>query len=209
LVNGLPLAYYSFYPDVDHLEQLLNKAVELWLSNMKVTTRDGNVFVERNTRFRGEFIICTIIWAIARALNDKRKTEVKLEELKELRRRVFHRWAKLSSMISYDLEEVKRAVDKSGLTLSNWTRLDQMIEEPRVLRPYVTISYGKERTQIKPGISEDKLIRNFLAHSGLERGLIYVKKVGEKREIQLCYDLKRRNTIFKACVKGLHGKKSL
>ena len=192
LINGLPLAYYSFYPDVNNLEQLLNKAVELWLSNMKITVGDGNIVVERDTRFRGEFISCTIIWTVARALNDGKKTEVKLEELENLRRKVFHRWAKLNSMISYDLEEIEKDVYKSGLELNNWTVLDQIIEKP----------YGGVRTRSKTSVPEAKLIRNFLAHSGLERRLIYVKRAFG--EIQLCYDLKkRRDMIIKACVKGL------
>jgi CRISPR-associated protein Csx1 len=191
LINGLPLAYYAFYPDADFLELRLNNAVKVWLSQIKVYQTQmeegqtaGKMVVQRLARFRSEFVKCAIIWAAAKALNHKRKDEVKLIDLENLRKKVFSKWMKLNSMMSFDLEKVREDVQKCGLALNDWTRLSELTME-RYTPP-----------------KENILIRNFLAHSGLERTLTYVKR--QAGEILLSYNPKRLEVIFKACLRGLY-----
>ena len=203
LANGLPLAYYTFYPEVDSLELLLSNAEKLWTWQVKVYQTQTDILykeayqtsaeerlvekkmvVERRIRFRNEFTRCATIWAIAKALNHKRRDEVKLNELKELRQRVFSKWTKLNSMISYDLEDVEKIVQKCGLPLHTWVRLGEVSEE----------YYSKPRENI--------LFRNFLAHSGLEKTLTYVKRQG--KETLLCYDPKKREIVLRASLRGLY-----
>jgi len=203
LINGLPLAYYTFYPEVNSLELLLSNAEKLWASQVKVYQTQTDILykeaeqkssearvvakkmvVERRARFRNEFTRCATILAVAKALNHKRKDEVKLDELKDLRQKVFSKWIKLNSMISFDLEEVEKIVQKYGLVIHTWARLGEVAKE----------YYTQPRENI--------LIRNFLAHSGLERTLTYVKRQG--KEIMLSYDPKKRETILKASLRGLY-----
>lgn len=208
LVNGLPLVYYTFYPDANHLEfLLLNKAVDLWSSQIKVYHVKTDTFsikygaeqetsknivtermvIERRVRFRREFTKLVIIWSIAKALNERRKSEIKISEIKKFYQRIFSKWPKMGSMISCEVEDIENAV-KSNM-LGEWTRL-------------INISKEYEKEQAPP--KESRLIRHFLAHSGFEWTLTYVKKVGN--ETYLSYNTKSREDIekiFKACLKGL------
>jgi len=192
LINGLPLAYYTFYPDADLLELRLNNAVKIWLSQIKVYQTQmgdagqtaGKMVVQRLARFRSEFVKCAIIWAASKALNHKRRDEVKLSDLENLRKKVFSKWMKINSMMSFDLEKVREDAQKCGLTLNDWTRLSELTRE----------RYTPPRESI--------LIRNFLAHSGLERTLTYVRR--QAGEILLSYDPNGLEVIFKACLRGLY-----
>jgi CRISPR-associated protein Csx1 len=203
LVNGLPLVYYAFYPDVSSLEMSLNNAVRLWDSNIRIyqkttdmvhvgdhRTSEARVtmkkmIVERKATFTNEFIKCVTIWNIAKALNHSRKNEVNLSELEDLKKRVFSKWTKLNSMIGYDLEDVKRNVRKWSGPLDDWKMLGTIVQE----------FYGP--------VKGDKLARNFLAHSGLENSLTYVKR--QHNEILLRYNLKNdAETILQLCLKGLY-----
>jgi len=203
LVNGLPLVYYAFYPDVSSLEMLLNNAVRLWDSNIRIYQKTTDMMhvgeqrtsearvtmkkmiVERKATFTNEFIKCVTIWNIAKALNHKRKNEVSLSELKCLKHGVFSKWTKLNSMISYDLEEVERNVRKWSGLLDDWKMLGTIVQE----------FYGP--------VKGDKLARNFLAHSRLENSLTYVKR--QHNEILLRYNLKNdAKTILQLCLKGLY-----
>jgi len=191
LHNGLPLVYFTFYPDVDNLGSLLKKAEEIWSLGIDVhqmtstivsdkISESKKMLVQRKLNFDEEFIKCVIIWAIAKALDYSRKNEVKLSELKSMKQKVFGKWLKLSSMIGYDLDGLKKDL---SLVSSRWIKLSQLDEKYR------------------PPRTKETLIRNFLAHSGLEKSMVFAKR--EHNQIMLCYDPKARETIFKACLKGL------
>jgi CRISPR-associated protein Csx1 len=196
LINGLPLAYYTFYPDVEKLEELLSKAVEIWLNHVKVYQMQmyvgkestvGKMVVQRMVKFRNEFTKCAIIWATAKALNHKRVHEVKLRELENFCQKVFSNWMKLNCMISFDLEKVREDVQKCARMPNDWIKLSELTMERYI-----------------PPKSENVLIRNFLAHSGLERSLTYVRR--QDGEIILSYDpnQRKREIILRACLKGLY-----
>ncbi|MEM1589650.1 MAG: hypothetical protein QW175_04465, partial [Candidatus Bathyarchaeia archaeon] len=185
--NGLPLAYYAFYPDVERLEHTLQNAVKLWLAETNVCVADSKMVVKRGAKFRGEFTKCVVIWTVAKSLRNVRKFEVSLEELKGLQQKVFVKWTKLSSMISYDLEDVRRKVENYRGPLDNWKKLCEVAEE----RHSIPIGY--------------KLARNFLAHSGLESTLTYVKRKGQQTILRYGLDkTEERNAIIGACLRGLH-----
>ncbi|MEM2465349.1 MAG: hypothetical protein QXL85_07045, partial [Candidatus Bathyarchaeia archaeon] len=67
--NGLPLALYTFYPDVAELENTIEKIVEIWRENINVALNGNEVYVKRNLSFSGDFIKLTQIWLIAKTLN--------------------------------------------------------------------------------------------------------------------------------------------
>lgn len=187
LVNGLPLAFYAFYPDVDSLERTLQNAVRLWFSETKVSVADSKMLVNRVAKFRSEFTKCAIIWTVAKSLRYVRKYEVSLGELKDLQQKVFSKWTKLGSMISYDLDNIRRKVENYKGPIDIWKKLSDIAED---------------RYSVPIG---NRLARNFLAHSGLESTLIYVRRKGDR--IVLRYGLDKneeRNAIIKACYKGLH-----
>ncbi|MEM4603235.1 MAG: CRISPR-associated CARF protein Csx1 [Desulfurococcaceae archaeon] len=179
IFNGLPLAVYTFYPDVAELENTINKIVEIWRENIKVTLNEKEVYVKRNLSFSEDFVKLTQIWLITKTLNLSRRTEVSYNELDSLRENFFSKFSeKIDSMISRDLYRVERNVKEKGEKCKDWVKLRTI--------------YGE---------SKDFTERDFLAHSGLEMNVTEVKYDGQS--IMLRYAEDEMKNVIKGCLHGL------
>lgn len=179
IFNGLPLALYTFYPDVDELGGLVEELVEVWRENVSVAAGEGWVEVRRGLSFERDFVKLVRAHLIAKALGLRREEEVSLEELDELRKGLFSRLSKRADiMISRDLNLVRDSVGSP----MGWTRL-------------------RDLEAFRKRASEGFDPRNFLAHSGLEANVTEVKYDG--RSIMLRYVREEVERVAEACVDGL------
>ncbi|MEM4677386.1 MAG: CRISPR-associated CARF protein Csx1 [Candidatus Korarchaeota archaeon] len=177
--NGLPLALYTFYPDIAELENIIEKTVEIWRENINVALNGNEVYVKRNLSFGEDFIKLTQIWLIAKTLNLSRKTEVSYKELNSLRENFFSKFSeKIDSMISRDLYRVKRDVEEKREKCRDWVKLRTIYEE-----------------------SKDFTERDFLAHSGLEMNVTEAKY--DEQSIMLRYAEDEMKNVIKGCLHGL------
>jgi len=155
IVNGLPLVLYSSYPDIEELENCLKISEEVYKKYISIST-NGKLLVERKLCFGDDFVACVKVYLTAKILSQSNRLEATLDELHKLRKILFLN-KKLDSAISRDLYEIEERVKKAiedGRTgeFKTWTPLSKLIE----------------------GKSEINL-RNFLAHSGLERNITEIK----------------------------------
>jgi len=136
--------------------------------------------VERRVAFADDFVRLAVLNFAAAALRLPRRREVALDELDELRRRLFSRLSrKLDSMVSFDLDDVKgRAAGSARLAAGRWIRLREALREAGGFDP-----------------------RNFLAHSGLEKNVVELRAEGPS--IKVRYADSELERVADACLKGL------
>lgn len=185
IVNGLPLALYTFYPDSEDLRRRIERVVELWRRAIKVIRGEGEARIVRRSSFTDDFAKLVVLGLVARALKLSRKEAVSLEELHEAREKFFSRWSKrFDIMISSDLHEIEDAVKKrrEALVDGRWVRLRDVLCEAR-----------KGVGGFDP--------RHFLAHSGLERNVTELMVEGS--ETRLRYAPEELEKVLDASSKGL------
>jgi len=180
IVNGLPLALYTFCPDARGLMERLDEALELWRRMVVVARRGDEVVVEGRLAFADDFARLAVLSFAAAALRLSRRREVALDELDELRRRLFSRLSrKLDCMVSFDLDDVKgRAAGGARRAAGRWIRLHEALGEAGGFDP-----------------------RNFLAHSGLEKNVVELRAEGPS--IKVRYADSELERVADACLKGL------
>ncbi|MEM2165465.1 MAG: CRISPR-associated CARF protein Csx1 [Candidatus Bathyarchaeia archaeon] len=179
IFNGLPLALYTFYPDVTELESTIEKIVEIWRENISVTSDGKEIYVKRNLSFGEDFAKLTQIWLIAKTLNLYKRIEVSYEELDSLRESFFSIFSKkIDGMISRDLYRVKEDVKKRREKCRDWVKLCAIYEEHK-----------------------NFTTRDFLAHSGLEMNVTEVKYEGQS--IMLRYAKDEIRKVINGCLHGL------
>ena len=184
IVNGLPLVLSTFYPDPSNLKNCLNYIERLYNRYVHVTTIDGRLYVERSVSYGNDFVVCTKAYLTAQVINMRRKTELSLQELHEIRKFVFSKISKLDATISYDLYWIKDKVMGLINNLCDWIILAKALGED----------------------VKDPDFRNFLAHSGLERNILEIKYNPVKsleESIMVRYNQKKLSTVLDYSSKGL------
>lgn len=178
--NGLPLALYTFYPDVTQLESIIEETVKIWRENISITSDGSEVYVRRNLSFDKDYTKLIQIWLIAKTLNLHKKIEVSYDELDNLREKFFSKFSKkINEMISLDLRRVKENVEKNREICEDWVKLKAVFKEE----------------------FKDFRERDFLAHSGLEMNVTEVKYDGQT--IMLRYAKDEKEKIINGCLHGL------
>jgi len=148
LINGLPLALLTFYPDCNLLEEKLDIALDIWRNEMEIKKDYQRLIVLRKASLNENFVKLLKIWLASKVLNLSRRYEASLRELHEIREKIFSKWEKLDTMISRDLKEVEDSARANfGMIVDCWKTLRDL-------------GKGGEWSE-----------RNFLAHSGLERNV--------------------------------------
>lgn len=177
IFNGLPLALYTFYPDVNQLESIIEGLVNIWKRNVNIKSSGNEIYIKRALSFGKDFVKLIQIWLIAKTLNLQRKTEVSYEELDYLREVFFSRLStKIDGMISRDFYRVKESVERERC--KDWTKL--------------CVIYGESKS-----FSE----RDFLAHSGLEMNITEAKHDG--KSLILRYSENEIAKVISGCMHGL------
>ena len=176
VVNGLPLALFTFYPDESNLLERLESVVNTWKQNIVCDEKS----VRRKLKFTDDFMRYVRLWLASRSMALRKKEEVSLEEIKNVNERLFRHYGLASKLISRtlsDLEETLKEVNQ----FDNWKKLNEIIE-----------STGKEVGSFDP--------QNFLAHAGLEYN---VTEIQYKGNVLLRYKKEKINDVLNACKEGL------
>lgn len=158
VVNGLPLTLCTFLPNIGDLENCLKNSVDVFRRYIHVSEEE-KVTVERLLTFNNDFTTCTKAYLTARIIGVSRKAEVTLEELDDIREKIFSKVKKLNSIISVDLK------GPNGLERT----IENAIAENKDFDRWILLS------EIMGGNLQEAEFRNFLAHSGLERNITEVK----------------------------------
>ena len=166
IINGLPLAFFTFYPDLDMLGEVEKRVIILY-SKYTLVREDsvsGRIEVRRRLSLGKDFPPLVKLTLVAKMLERFRleSEEVELERLEDLRDKLFSRNEKINAMISSDLHKIEQVQSR----LSNeWSKLRDYFEEPGGYDP-----------------------RNFLAHSGLEKNVTEIRISGGKIVLRYCRD---------------------
>lgn len=173
IVNGLPLAFFTFYPK-EGLEKRLKKACSLWREAIEC----GRSRVVRRRRFTEDFMRCIRLWVAAKSFGKERKEEVSLEELEDVAER-FRTEGMKYALIGRTLKDLKVEEDKRKKLGEGWVPLSEVME--RKAGPFSP--------------------QNFLAHAGLEYNLTEV--CVSDGTIKLRYPKSQRKNVREACRWGL------
>ena len=179
IVNGLPLAFFTFYPDLEMLEEVEKKVIMLY-SKYTVVRGDsvsGRIEVKRRLSLGKDFPPLVKLTLIAKMLEEfrLRDGEIELERLENLRNRLFSRSEKVNAMISSDLHKIEQVRD---MLSDEWSKLRDCFGEPGGYDP-----------------------RNFLAHSGLEKNVTEMRISGGR--IVLRYCIEHLKNITRDSARGL------
>lgn len=176
IVNGLPLVFYTFYPNHEEISNKLSCVVDKWKETHDLITNGQKFMVKSRLSFTEDFKIFVKIWFASIIFGLQRNAEAELKKIKEFINFVKHDGLKynlLSRTLGMDLEQIK---DKCGY---EWKKLGELI----------TKTVGDFDPQ------------NFLAHAGLEYNVTEARK--EDYKIKLRYDMNYIKNIIYACIEGL------
>jgi len=181
LYNGLPLALFRFYPQRDKLKEIIFHVLECYERYIDVKKRE-KLEVIRRVKIGRDFKIYVFAYVIATLLKDlnlisSEKREIALEEIENLNNLLFKFDERFKNRIGSDIYAIKENL--KGKEIEDWKICSEVLER-------------------KIGEPNE---RNFLAHSGLERNVIEVKKEGDR--IMLRYREDRIKTITDLCQRGL------
>ena len=166
IVNGLPLVFFTFYPDLEMLRKVVERVIMLYF-RYTVVWEDGvsgRIEVRRRLSLGKDFPSLVKVTFLARMLEGFRPEcgEIELEKLENLKNRFFSRNEKVNAMISSDLHRIEQVRSKLS---DKWGKLRDYFEEPGGYDP-----------------------RNFLAHSGLEKNVTEVRINGDRILLRYCTD---------------------
>jgi len=181
LYNGLPLALFSFFPEKDKLKEIILTVLNIYEKYVKVKEGD-KLKVVKKVKFGRDFKIYVFTYIIATLLSNlglvyKRKSEVNLDEIENLKNKLFKFEESLKVIIDKELYKLKTSLEKKEV--KEWNVYSKVIR----------------------GSSGDVDKRNFLAHSGFEENAIEIKK--ESDNLLLRYRKDILNTIENYCQSGL------
>jgi len=181
IYNGLPLALFSFFPDLKILNNIIPIILDIYRRYIKIEVRE-KLEVKRRLEFNEKFKILLFVYLISNLLEknniiSERKLEVKLKEIKELNSKLF-KFDK-RSYVRIDKEVYNLEKDIKDKNIDQWKLYNEILER---------------------NIGEIDQ-RNFLAHAGFEGNSIEVKK--EDKELLLRYKQEQKETIKNLCMEGL------
>jgi len=167
LYNGLPLAFFRFYPDPNVLREIIQKTFEIYEQNVEVKYDcSQRLWVHKKLKFAHEFKIYTYAYVISKlsetnGIISKQIDVVALDDIKKVAEKLFKFDERLESRIKIEIHNLKMMSESIP---SKWC----------------TYCHVKEFERTEP----DK--RNFLAHAGFEWNMVEVMKKGEKNTPPLC-----------------------
>ncbi len=152
---GLPLAIFTFFPDIEEIRKYLQDALKTWEENVEVKEEGKKVLVKRKGKFTK--IVQALIPALLlgeelkrRKLILKQEEEVKFENLKQLCDKFLYNNRRIKSITGKEMENLKNI-----LAGEEWKSYAEIL--------------GKEyKDNIDP--------RHFLAHAGFEYNAVEVKE---------------------------------
>jgi len=183
LYNGLPLALFRFYPDMDKLGRIISVVLDTYEKYAEVRTQKGLEVVKR-VRMKKDFKAYVFAYVTTALLKNlplepefSERKEVALDEIEAVKEGLFKFDERFHNRIANDIYQLKK--DLGEKEIKNWKIYNEILER----------SIGEV----------DK--RNFLAHSGFERNVVEVKK--QDNRLMLRYREDNIETIAELCQTGL------
>jgi CRISPR-associated protein Csx1 len=180
--NGFPLGIFTFFPEVDTLEEYIKRNYEVFENEIEVNSED-KFFINRKVSLNKNFKVYIFTYLISYLLKKKcivkyAQKEVSLFQLEILESKFFKFDERLEVSIDKELTDLKNKL--LCYPDFNWQSLNSILNDKVV---------------------NDINKRNFFAHAGLEYNAVEVKK--ENENIYLRYREKFLETIAKQCKVGL------
>jgi CRISPR-associated protein Csx1 len=185
--HGLPLAIFTFYPEIDTLKDKIRQIYEKWREHINLIHENESLICERKLAFTDFFEVLVRTVVIGESFNIERRCKVMLKELKDLYERFFK-----DKFVGYFIEKefdqtFEKIKDKIG---KDWKFLIEIMRE-------------EHSEQIKIGAPDR---RNFFAHAGFEGNAVLLRR--EENNIYLKYDASSIETIRRYCMEGICLKKT-
>ena len=180
LYNGLPLLIFRSYLAPDELLDCLKKAICVYNKEIKIRKNGDYLEVIRPLALTFTFSVLAktfFLSALLESLGIHYQEEVSLNEMKELKEKIYKKFKLLNILIGNELHFLE---EKLGEKINHsWEK----------------IIYFEGRSQTSPDF------RNFMSHAGLEKNITLIKKKGN--EIFLKYDEDRLKNINKFAQKAI------
>lgn len=181
LYNGLPLALFRFYPDREKLKDIISLSLKCYEKYI-IVMYNGRLEVRKKLKIGNPLKIYIFAYVLATLLHNHNlistsKKEICLYEIKDVKEKLFKYDERVKVRIEDDLYTLEQKLKEKEI--KEWTIYNQLLGN-RIGEP-------------------DK--RNFLAHSGLEKNVVEVKKESEK--LMLRYHEESLQTIKKMSTQGL------
>lgn len=174
MVNALPLAILTFYPDKDAMRKRLSNVLDVWVDAISCTKSS----IYRKAEFTEDFMRYTRLWLAAECAGLSRHDEVSLNELYKTADKLFGHNGLQISLVNRALKsDVERKLGNESPS-TGWKKLRDII-----------CGGGQFSHQ------------NFLAHAGLEYNVTEASWFDG--EIMLRYASDRKKDIIEACLQGL------
>ncbi|WP_168188394.1 CRISPR-associated CARF protein Csx1 [Thermococcus indicus] len=203
VTNGFPLAFATFYPSQKEVEEYLEREHLDFLNNIVVSFRPDPTGVMKLHVLRGkslskDFRTAVKLHYMLRVFGTEfkgyPKKEVTLDELVRITNRLFSRMPRIGIVVGDQLRELCRLI-KGGYEYVNGTSrfrpgvLDRLsgkhVDKPLLpLKRGKKIALGKLRSAMRltspsvGSVNPTPDIRNFIAHSGFEYNLVFVRYDG-------------------------------
>lgn len=186
VANGFPLVFGTFYPkEKDVLDEINNK-LRKFLESIKVCGRK----IKRQSALDPDFRILSELSYFLRVLNTSSvfrqlpKREISLKELKEISN-IFNNLPRIGIIVREQMRHLEERLTRSGKPMSHidssWRQLSSYIRLGDISSPFHTESI-------------ERVIRNFIAHSGFEYNITMVRKFLDS--IQFKYRSKEKVVFY-------------
>ena len=222
VTNGFPLAFATFYPQIDNVERFLDNAFEGFENSIDVTMRKDEtgkrkVHVVRGQHLDKDFRTATKLYYLLRVLEGEfgkkyPKEEVTLDELRKITKRLFAKMPRIGIVVEDQIREIQK-LEKGEYVYENGNSrhipgvLDKIGRDKRlnVLKKKRGVTYGELRRILRwsspsgDGINPEPDLRNFIAHSGFEYNLVSVRYENGK----LVWFYSNREEVVKFSIEAL------
>jgi len=224
VANGFPLVFSTFYPNMSEVKEYLEDEYRKFLSSIKVKRRkeDGKPVVKREESLSKNFKNVSKLYYLLRVLDRDyskyAKKELEISEIEKITE-LFKKMPRIEVMVTEQVKDLKNLVKgyynyesggpryKLGL-LDLINRKRGKTEEVMKLKKGVPITllearnatriFGPSGTQ---RYNETPELRNFIAHSGFEYNVTWLKYDGENKKILFFY--KDLDTVRELSCKAL------
>jgi len=181
LYNGLPLALFRFFPQIDKLKEIVLTTMKVYEKYVDVKS-NKQLNVTRKVKFGKDFKVYVFAYLIGTLLRKYnlifcRKNKVTLSEIESLKSKLFSFDERVEVKIDRDIHNIKERIESK--IIDNW----------QVYNVVLGNTLG--------GVDD----RNFLAHSGFEGNAVELRKHNGK--LLLRYREEKIRTIAKHCQRGL------